>query len=383
MKILHIITSTSTGGAEMMLYKLMQQRPVNQEHVVISLCPLGEVGERIKTLGVEVYSCNFKHPLAGFFLFYRLLKLVKKINPNIIQGWMYHGNLMALVARFFRKSNPIVIWNIRQSLNKANREKWLTGSVIRLCAFLSNKPTSIIYCSENVAQQHQNMGFSARKSKVLFNGFDLKKFNPADVPDNFAVQLKGKLADKIILIQVARFHPMKGHRFLLESFSAIKDRCDAHLLLVGKNLDESNQELFTLVKSLGLLDHVSFLGEQEDVASLYSISDVAVSPSLWGEGFPNVVGEAMAMGLPCVVTDVGDSAMIVDDCGLVVPPGDVTAMSRALKEILTFLHESRQQLSSRSRERIEKHFDIKDRATDYFDYYNSLVLEGTKVICAE
>jgi len=209
---------------------------------------------------------------------------------------------------------------------------------------------------------------------VIPNGFDLTAFSP-DPTARLAVREEfGLAADTMLIGHVARHHPMKGHANLLKAASLVVVRYpDARFLLVGLNVSKDNLELMAEIDGLKLRKNIVLAGERKDVPHLVAAMDLAVSASEWGEGFPNVVGEAMAAGVPCVVTDVGDSASIVGDCGLVVPPGNAEALAAAICELLASEPERRQQMGRDARARVCEKFSIERVGRMYLDLYQSRV----------
>ena len=183
MKITHIITDLNTGGAEIMLFKLLASLRDNElDFSVISLIKCGQITERVEALGVKVETLDLKQGERPSWKTIKRLKiLIKELNPDVIQGWMYHGNIAATVAVFLfdpmcRKVK--LFWNVRQTLYDINSEKIQTRWLIVLGRWLSFFPHSIIYNSNLSAEQHCNVGYLSKKTKIIPNGFDLQKFKP-------------------------------------------------------------------------------------------------------------------------------------------------------------------------------------------------------------
>jgi len=177
---------------------------------------------------------------------------------------------------------------------------------------------------------------------------------------------------------VARYHPMKDHANFLTATSLLaKQDPTAHFLLVGPNVDASNQELSAKIATLGLQERVHLLGERRDIPRINAALDIASTTSCWGEGFPNVIGEAMACGVPCVVTDVGDSALIVGETGRVVPPRDPRALAAAWRDMLQMDRETRGGLGERARARIVTHFSLNEIARRHEKLYTEIVYGPT------
>jgi glycosyltransferase involved in cell wall biosynthesis len=183
LKIIHIITGLATGGAERALYNLLQGGLSTEfDSYVISLSDKGTMGSQIEALGVSVITLNMRAgrpTLAGLL---KLRSVIKTLQPDLIQGWMYHGNLAPTLARFFMANKPSLVWNVRQSLYQIKDEKSLTALVIKANRFFSTIPDALLYNSQLSRQQHEAFGFSAEKGRVIPNGIDLQRFSFSDEP---------------------------------------------------------------------------------------------------------------------------------------------------------------------------------------------------------
>ena len=359
-RILHVITGLDVGGAEAMLQKLIEHSDRDRfEHIVISLMGLGVIGQRLKKQGVEVYALEGPRGYPTWRVIRGLMLLVRQTRPAIIQGWMYHGNLAAWLARRFAAGAPPLIWGIRQSLGQLSDEKWLTRLVIRASAPLSASVDVVVYNAQRSRVQHEAVGFSGRSSMVIPNGFDTTKFIPSPSARAEVRAELGVPEGWLLIGLIGRFHPMKDHRGFLEAAVEVARRHDnVRFLMAGDGVSWPNLELSGWVSELGLIDRISLLGRRNDVPRLTAALDVAVSASARNEGFANVIGEAMSCGIPCVVTDVGDSALIVSDTGRVVAPGNPPRLATAICEIVELDSAQREQLGLSARARVVAEFSI-------------------------
>ncbi len=372
MKVLHIITGLQTGGAEMMLAKLVSSPYLAPSTLaVISLIKRGPVADLIEAQGVPVHCLDMTLGIGGGTALWRLRRIVRAQSPDIIQGWMYHGNLAALAARAFLPIPMPVAWNIRQSLYSLAHEKILTRSTIRWNARLSGYTQAIIYNAQFSASQHHAIGFHSGKTVVVPNGFDIKCFRPdLEVRGQVRAEL-GYASGVPVAGMFARYHPMKDHHTFLEAVRlVVAERPDFRVIMVGRGIDADNEDLRKRLDAWGLRSHVRLLGERTDVARLMKAVDVSVLSSAWGEAFPNVLGEAMATGIPCVATDIGSSAEIIGDTGVVVPPRDARALASGMLSIVA--GGSAEVLGKRARSRIVERFAIEGVARQYADLYRSL-----------
>ena len=375
MKLLFIITGLSTGGAEMMLYKLLDR--INREQFdpfVISLTYEGEsqISQRISDSDIPIYLLNINSKKEILQAIWRLINLVRKIQPDIIQGWMYHANLAAQFASLLTFQSVPTVWNIRHSVYSLKYEKSTTATIIKLLAKMSSFPKNIIYVSHISAKQHEKLGYQDSKSVVIPNGFDTEVFTPSINARNGLRRELGLTENAIVIGLIARYHPMKDHdNFLSAATLLLKKFPDIHFVLVGTGVKKENSGIVSLLSDFKLTDdpHFHFLGERQDISKITAGFDIASLVSAWGEGFPNVVGEAMSCGVPCVVTDVGDSAWIVGETGKVVPPKDPEKLAQVWQEMIELGQEKRNQLGTLARQRIIENFSLDAIVEQYEELY--------------
>jgi glycosyltransferase involved in cell wall biosynthesis len=366
MKIIHIITDLDTGGAEMMLYKLLASlRDEDLDPLVISLMGRGRVVEKVEALGVKIETLDLKQgKRPSWRVIKKLRQLMQAFKPDIVQGWMYHGNIAATAAVFLfdpMRRKTKLFWNIRQTLYDVNNEKAQTRWLIVLGRWLSFFPQSIIYNSNLSAEQHCDVGYLSKKTKIIPNGFDLQKFRP-DKNRRQQLRKELKVSESTILIgHISRLHPMKDHATLLRAIERVVDglsgiggKQEVLFLLIGHGVTSE------LSKNLA----VRFLGERSDIPKIMSALDIVVSSSAWGEGFPNVIGEAMASEVPCVVTDVGDSAYIVGKYGRVCSVGDDQCIASSLLQLIENKQE-RKIAGKQARKRIKENYSIDKIKKEY------------------
>jgi glycosyltransferase involved in cell wall biosynthesis len=366
---MHVITGLDMGGAEMMLFKLLSASRDSLHSMVVSLKDQGTIGPSITKLGVPLECLHFRPSLPSPARFLSLVSLMREFRPQLIQGWMPHGNLAASLAEVASRIAAPVIWNVRMSLDAADGEKISTLGLIRLGALLSGHPTKIIYNSFTGAKQHESRGYRAAQSVVISNGFDCNLFRPDEDAHNRICQQLGLESKAVLIGLVARFHPSKDHFGFLRAASFVSAmHPESRFLLVGKGLVETERELTTLISQLHLTGRVFLLGERTDTPQLTAGLDIACSSSAY-EGFSNSIGEAMACGVPCVVTDVGDSAHLVVDTGLIVPARNSEALAHAIGQLIDAGPAKRKELGTAARRRIESEFSLSEIARRYEDLY--------------
>ena len=375
-RLVHIITGLQTGGAEMMLYKLLNE--INREKFdchVISLTSEGVIGPKISALGIPVVAIGMRNGLPDPIGFFKLLRTLKKLKPDIVQTWLYHADLLGGLAAKFAGVQKIV-WNIRQSNLDAGLNKWHARLTARCCAILSYwLPNDIICNSQTAIQVHQKVGYKKSLFHLIGNGFDLEKFCIDSTAKQLAKQSLSKqlnISEKNKLIGlIARFDPQKDHRnFILAASQVLEKLPDTHFILVGSKIDDENKTLMKWIEQGCSKDNFHLLGERDDIPRINAALDVACSASL-GEGFPNTIGEAMACGVPCVVTDVGDSAYLLGGAGVVVTSANSQELAQAMIELLAKSERHRHKLGKKARQRIEKYFSISTIVAEYEKIYQN------------
>jgi glycosyltransferase involved in cell wall biosynthesis len=282
--------------------------------------------------------------------------------------------MASMAASGLRKSAPHkkapVIWNIRQTVYDLRNERWLTAKLIRLGARLSSRPAAIIYNSQTSAAQHEELGYGAEKRVIIPNGFDCQFLRPDEAARKAVRAELGVTDDNILIGLVARYHPMKDHAGFLRAAAIVAQaRPLSRFVLAGTGISAKQTELAELLKQNGLQGRVTLLGERSDIPQLNNAFDIACSASAWGEGFSNSIGEAMACGVPCVVTDVGDSAYIVGDTGLVAPPREPQAFANAIVRLIDMGAAGRKKLGAKARKRIETEFSLPAVVQKYEEHY--------------
>lgn len=333
LRVLHLITGLEIGGAERMLVRLVQPNDsTSLRQSVVSLTDGGTLASEIVSAGVPLFSLGMRpglpHPLA----LYRLVKLMRRLSPDVLQTWLYHADLVGLLATPFSGGVPL-LWNIRCAELDPNDHSWLLQGLRRVLAAASSRPAIVVSNSIAGRRAHEAIGYRPRRWEIIPNGFDTEVFRPrAEAPATVRREIAVPPATRLVGM-LARVHPMKDHKTFLRAAALVAAaRDDVHFVLIGRDTDR-DRLLAELARSLGLESRLHLLGERSDAPRLLAALDVLVSSS-YSEAFPNVIAEAMACGVPCVVTDVGDSAAIVADTGTVVPPRDPAMLAQGVLELL-------------------------------------------------
>lgn len=373
MRTLHIITGLSTGGAERALHNVLSGGlACIGDSVVLSLSDEGVFGARIRELGVGVQTLNMSSSVPSYRHIAALRRYVRAFRPELVQGWMYHGNLAALLASKLARDNVALAWNVRQCLYDLAQEKFLTRQVIRANRLGSSHVEAIVYNSRLSRRQHEAFGFAGQTGIVIPNGFDGRHLQPDARVRAEIRQSLGISADTRVIGHVARFHPMKDHAgFLHAAVKVLNRRTDVCFLLVGRDVSLQNPALAGIVP-VDKQPYFRCVGESEHVADFMRAMDILCSSSN-SEAFPNVLAEAMCLEVPCVVTDVGDCRGIVDSTGIIVPARDREALAQGLLAMLSKSTEEKRLLGRAARKRIESLYALPTIVNRYIELYEGLI----------
>jgi len=354
-----VISSLDTGGAETMLFKLLERLDrARFAPTVISLTTAGAFGPRLSAIGIPVTALDMPRGLPSPADFVRLVQALRRARPALVHTWMYHADLLGGAAARLLGIRR-VLWGIRHSDLSPEHNKASTLRVVRICARLSGwLPAHILCCSKRAREIHVAAGYDAGKFTILPNGFELERFRPSAEGREAVRRELGIPEAAPVVGHVGRLHPQKNHIGLIEAARRIRDaRPDARFVFAGAGVEPTNPSFWDLVEANGLADCVQALGRRDDVPNLMAAFDVLASPS-HGEGFPNVVGEAMSCGVPCVVTDVGDCAELVGSTGRVVAPGAMQALAAEVVGLLALPLAERAALGAMARDRVARHYEI-------------------------
>lgn len=357
-----------------MLYRLLARTDQTEfEPRVISMTNIGAVGEKIRSLGIPVRALGMRRGVPNPLGLLRLARWLSSDPPHVVQTWMYQADLVGGMAAKLAGGMPVV-WGIHSTELDPRSVKRLKIWTVRACAWLSRwLPTRIVCCAKASKKAHTELGYGTEKIVIIPNGADTTAFKP--VPEaRLSVRRKLGISEGALLVGlVARFDTPKDHRNFIRAAALLHARLpDVRFVLCGDGITWENSQLAGWIGTAGLRSYCYLLGRRQDVPRLTAALDVASSSSFYGEAWPLVVGEAMACGIPCVVTDVGDSALIVGDTGRVVPPKDPKALADAWHELLTMSPGERVRLGLAARRRIEEHFSLPDAVAQYEQLYKKL-----------
>ena len=352
-----------------MLYKLLSQMDRSRfRNSVISMVGNGPLAKKIKELEIPVYTLEMNFGVPNPRGLFRLVRLLRKQRPVLLQTWLYHADFLGLLAGKLARL-PQIVWNVRCSDMDMQHYSKFSAFVIRALAALSPIPEAVVANSESGCEFHKRLGYRPRRWVLIHNGFDLDRFCPDSGARTKFRQELSLSKDSILIGLIARFDPMKDHAtFLKAAHLLLKNDSRVHFVLVGSYISWENLELSVGIRSAGSGKHFHLLGEREDVPLIMAALDIATSSSS-SEGFPNTIGEAMACEVPCVVTDVGDSAFLVNDTGKVVPPMSPQALVQGWQQMIELGEMGRRQLGAAARQRIKEHFNLSAIVARYEKFY--------------
>ncbi len=375
MRVVHLITGLHTGGAETMLLKMVRchlKRGVEME--VISLLPPGTLVPEFEALGVPVHCLGIRQGVPDPRGLFRLLKHLSRFKPDLVQTWMYHADLLGGMTRVFRPGTPVV-WGVHHSNLNKGMNRTMTLRIAKLCAWLSRMlPRKIVCCSEASRAVHAKLGYDAGRMVVIPNGFDLDLFHP-DPEARVALRAALGIPENALLVGlVGRLDPLKDHGNFFKAWGQLPAEINGHplhALLCGAGMTPETPQIVEWTQGLDL-GRIHLLGLRRDMPQINAALDVACSSSI-GEAFPSVLGEAMACAVPCVVTDVGDSRLIVAETGRAVPPSDSDALAVALREVLSLPDTERLALGQAALHRVQANYRVDIVAENYLNVYSALL----------
>lgn len=372
-RVVHIIIGLNVGGAELMLKRLIEAHNTNNtvKHFVISLTNMGTVGRQLMDTGIAVHSLGITNIINVPIAFFKLRSLLVKIKPDIVQTWMYHADFFGgIVAKSIGYDN--ILWNVR-STNIDKGGSKITVVIRKFCSILSNYiPRKIICAAEASRIEHQKVGYAKDKMIVIPNGFEHQTavnryFSKIDFRENIGLQ-----KDHVVVLSVGRFNEVKDHKTFIKAANLVAELIpNVKFLMIGRGVTKENQKLMRMLKEAKNPEIFVLLGERDDVIDFMLASDVFCMHSKT-EGFPNVLGEAMLCGLPCISTDVGDAKYLLNDSSWIVQPSNPDELARKLYQLLSLPVSERVVLGNIGAKRIRVEFSMNKTSNAYLQLYKAI-----------
>ena len=375
-RVLHVIPTLDCGGAETNLLRLVGRlESPSLRNEILTMRPGGELRSQFDEIGIPVHQLRVMGSVPSPAATMALVRYVRMSAPDVVQGWLVHGNLAALVGGKSTRPRAPVVWGIRQGLQDFDAERQTTRAAIRAAAWLSPLAHRIVYNSKMSASDHVRRGYAKHRTLIIPNGFDADAFSPND---DARTQLRAELglsADSLIVGMVARFHQNKDHATFFDAAMRLRELSglDLHFVLAGSGIDTANEVLRRWATRPELQGRIHLLGRRANLSSVYPAMDVLALTSRT-EAFPNVLGEAMLCGVPCVSTAVGDAGEIVSRWGRVVPVGNAEAVASAIAELLGAEPAARRQFGMEGRNHIEHAYSIAAATAAYRELYEEAAL---------
>jgi len=338
--------------------------------VVVSIREPGKMASAIIRAGVELRTLRVGRSVPDPRGLLRLDRVLREVRPEILQTWLYHADFLGLLIRQLGRI-PHLVWNVRCSDASLSRADI---ALRRMLSWCSRVPDAVVVNSRAGQHFHERIGYRPGRWEHVPNGFDTNELRP-DPQARGRMRAALAIDDETILIGLpARYHPMKDHdTFLTAARILIATRPEVRFALLGAGIEPSNRALARVIESRGVADRVPLLGERDDMAGMYAAFDIATLCSAFGEGFPNVLGEAMASGLPCVATDIGDAADVLSGTGIIVPPRDPQALAAAWRKLIDLGAEGRRLLGDQARQRITRDYGLGSAIARYEALYSDIV----------
>lgn len=356
LRVCHLITSLEAHGAQAVLLSVLRCiSPQTAQSEVISLAEKGPLAEDLERLGIPVESLNMSRRFPSLWSLFRLIRKVRSRRTDLIVGWLYHANLIAAIVG--KLTGVPVVWGIHHATAPSGSMRWRTRCVVRLCRALSRwAPAQTVYAGQAAFDEHIKRGFCAANATILPNGVDTSRFRPDPEARARLRAAQGIPPDAFTFGIIARFVPEKDHRSFVRAAGIVCRRDPAaHVVMCGEGASTNNRQLIDWIDEAGIASRVHLLGQRSDVASVLAGLDVLVSSSV-SEAFSIVICEGLACALPCVVTDVGDSSLIVGDAGCVVPPSSPSVLAEAIDELRRLPRDELRQLGLAGRRRAVERF---------------------------
>jgi len=350
--ILHLITTLDTGGTETTLEKYLRNSPANYKHTVICLSGKGIIANQLIKNKHDVIFLHLEKKYLFLIKIIKLIVLFLKLKPSTINAWMYHACFISLFLKLCPFNKSKLIWNIRNTNLSTSLNPITTVFIAKLNAYFTSLTEFIIYNSRSAMEAHTAIGYKKNKSHIIPNGFDCNVYTPKNPSGIF------KNNDKKTIGYISRYNAQKDPNTFLEAVALCTQKHkNVHFLCFGIGLDTNNKQWQKKIADLNLEMYIDSYGITKNTKDCYSEFDYFTLSSI-GESFPNVIGEALACGIPIISTKAGDIEEIVEDCGILVETQSPAALADAWIEALEQTYEQREKLSLKCRERALEKYEL-------------------------
>jgi glycosyltransferase involved in cell wall biosynthesis len=372
-KVLHLITDLDRGGAEYCLKRLVERMDTRRfSSRIVSILPLGPLGKELRAehIHVDTLDCETIGEIPRAF--WQLRRIIRSSEPDIIQTWLYHADLLGTLASLLCTQSRLV-WNIRNSdLSQEKRIDW--QAITSLLALMSRLPDGIVSNSVAGIESHIKRGYRTPRWGHIPNGWNVEDCVPTAERRRKQREIYGLPTDDVLIGLVARRAQQKDFGSFLSAVALLHNRRPGlKFVLIGRDVSEGNQEFKDALTNISVQERLIFLGEQANVASLLPALDAVTLTSAYGEGMPNSIGEAMAAGLPVIATDVGDVRRLVIDGNWLVAPKSPEELASAWITLAGLEPDARAAIGERNRNWIEASYTIEHMSEQYEELYAQLM----------
>lgn len=364
----HIIAGLSSGGAERMLTRVVTRAPKRSEvHIVVSMLDEGTYGASLKDAGIELFCLRMQRGTFSLVPMLKLVRFLRSRRPDIVMTWLHPADFMGTICTTLAGTSlHRLVWNIRCSNMPAKRSV-LGRLIVKSLAWMSTLPFAVAANSTAGRQEHIALGYRPRRWLLLPNGVDPAAWKPSVDLRHASRSELGVQPDQILCGMVARVDPQKDHQTFLAAAKLVAERCPSvRFLLVGEGTE-------TLTLPTDLQSRTIAMGRRDDIPRLMNSLDIHVLSSAYGEGFPNVICEAMATGVPNVVTAVGDAATLVSGCGISVPPRAPSALADAIISLAQLPEADRKSLGNDAKNKAITTYNIEGVCRQYSNLWEDIV----------
>tara|TARA_Y100000589_G_C27185849_1_gene642638 strand:+ start:970 stop:2100 length:1131 start_codon:yes stop_codon:yes gene_type:complete len=363
-KKLYVTNTLESGGAEKILFQLIKDS--NKSDIsIISLTSLGTLGRKLINKGFRVYALNIRKDFISIFKIFKLLYLIATLKPLILHSWLYHSNL---IAGIFAKITGVkkVYWSIHHDYESSTLIMMLEMKLLMVLSYLV--PDKIIFSSFSSKINHINNGYKKSNSIIIENGVSTEKFKKNKTTRKKLRLKLGIQNDCFIIGNIARYHPIKDHDNLLKALKILSQKkVNFKCILVGRGLSSDNKELLNKINYLDLNDRVILFGQTNKIHRIINIFDLNILTSKM-ECSPLSLLESMAVGIPCMSTNVGDAKCMIGETGWIIE----TSNPFQIAEMIYRIYKNPSILKSKSnltRQRVKDLYEIKDMIQKYLNVY--------------
>jgi glycosyltransferase involved in cell wall biosynthesis len=359
-RVLHIVADLRTGGAEMMLFRLINNSDDTKfEHEILSMRSRGDLDLILPQTSLKTHTLGINGWLDGVIKLKSFRRVIRIYQPDIIHTWLYHANVIGGVMAY-ACSDAKIVWGLHSGWLASRHTKRLTRIMRQIGGWLSSwVPDRVVCCAHSVREFHAGLGYARDKLAIIPNGVALDRF----FPDEFTRRkLRGEWRispSQLLVGMVARFDAQKDFCTFLDAAEIVRrHQPNTHFLLCGPGFDETNDAVSQELERRNLRQSFTLLGFRTDIPRVMAALDTLVLSSLFGEAFPLVIIEAMACGVPVVASDIGDIQHAVGRWGKVVSPAAPQEFADAILDYAALPLEQRRLVAHNARERVATMFPL-------------------------